>query len=128
MLNIEWFDSLKLDEGHVFLQFVVRSWEHQRRHDFQVVELGAVVNDDVEVVGIDGQLQTRTCRVRLQLFVDVPAHQAYLSRHSERVRRGGHNVGVVGGGATRAANIIRGTLDGRDERQLLFEPCDLLLW
>lgn len=74
MLDVEELEGLQLDNGDVLLQFVVGRREHNRRHHLQIVKLFAVVDDDVEEVGVDLEFKTGACRVCLELLVDIDTH------------------------------------------------------
>ena len=80
VLDIERLNGLEFDHGDVLLKLVVGGREHYGRHYLEVIELLAVIYDDVEEVGVDFEIKGGARRVQLQLFVDVHAHQSDLPR------------------------------------------------
>ena len=83
VLHIEAHDGLEFNRGHVLLQLVVGSWEHDSRHDFEIIKLLAVVNDNAQEVIIDLKLQACSVWSSAKLVVDEPTHKTDFPRHGD---------------------------------------------
>lgn len=126
-------DSVQLKGRHVVLQLVLGGREHNRRHHFEVVVCAAVVDNDVEEVGINLKLQACAGGVCFQLLVDVATHEADLARHTELwgllLALIGWGLLLLLGGLLVCGRVVLGgrCFDSRDQYKFFIKTSDLLL-